>query len=153
MSLPSRRSTDAASLRPARASRLLVAALAGSLGVCALAIAGHRPPSDPPPPPTVPGAPGGGHDGGDGNQLPPTTPGGGGLSGMFARLEALAIVDQFPPAAVAEFESLYLGWIEFISSSDRVMPFDEWLWANGVEDPEAFEMFMTLYMLLVKVGG
>lgn len=49
---------------------------------------------------------------------------------------------------IVEFEGLLFGWFEFNANGDVRMPFDEWLWANGVEDPEEFDTFMLIFQLI-----
>jgi hypothetical protein len=157
---PSRTTTPAARRRCGLAA--LFAAAAMGLLVAGAADGGdrrpphHPPPGDPPGGPIDPDAhPDGGHGDGNGHdELPPTSPGGGGNGGgggggwVAKRLEALAIVDQFPPAVVVEFEGLLMGWLEFNGGNDSRLPFDEWLWANGVEDPEEFGTFMLIFQII-----
>lgn len=155
------RPTAPASRRRCGLVALFAAAAMGLLVAGAADGGDRRPPHHPPPdgPPSgPPGAPidpdappDGGHGDGDGHdELPPTSPGGGGGGGGWVekRLEALAIVDQFPPAVIVEFEGLLMGWFEFNGGSDARLPFDEWLWANGVEDPEEFGTFMLIFQII-----
>lgn len=63
-------------------------------------------------------------------------------------IREMAIVDQFPPAVYIQFKEVYLDWAYVASQADvEPIPFDEWLWQVGIEDPDAFKALMTFFVV------
>ncbi|HMN97470.1 MAG TPA: hypothetical protein PKC43_13555 [Phycisphaerales bacterium] len=73
------------------------------------------------------------------------------LARLFQSMRALAIVDQFPPSVLAQFQVYFTEWISSVALDDRSVSFESYLTAKGIKNDAHVAMHMALYEIAMRL--